>query len=101
MSLLAKSAKTLPSASTNRLEGGRVVRLDHVDEVLAVGGDVDGVIERRIGEPFVALAVQADAVQLQLHVIVATAGHVIKQAGLFIDLDDVGDFKGMVGQRGQ
>ena len=35
-----------------------VVRLCHVDEILAIGGQRDVMVQRRIGQPFVTASVQ-------------------------------------------
>ena len=54
--------------------------------------------EGGIGQPDVLLAVQADPVELGHHVIRAVPGHVVEKAGGLVDLDDIDDFEGMVGQ---
>ena len=75
--------------------------LDQIDEVFAVRRQVYRMVIGGIGEPFVSLAVQADPVQLELHVIVAAARHVVEQSGLFIDAYDRTHFELMVRERGQ
>ena len=55
----------------------------------------------RIGEPHVARAVELHAVQLQLHVVVAIAGHVVHRARSFVQGLDAGDFEVVVRERGQ
>ena len=62
-----------------------IVRLGDVDEVLSVGRQRDRVRERRIGQALVVLAVEADAVQLQLHVVVAVARHVVASRSRLVD----------------
>ena len=48
----------------------------------------DGVMERGIGQADVALAVEADAVQLQLQMVVAVARGVEHHARGLVDLDE-------------
>ena len=58
-SLSASSAITLPVGIDQTCRGRDVVGLGDIDEVLAIGGDVDGVVERGVGQPRVAGAVEA------------------------------------------
>ena len=75
------------------------MRLHDVDEVLAVRREVDGVVERRVGEPPIVLAVEPDAVQLQLHVVVAVARHVVERLACFIDPHDRAHLERVIRQR--
>ena len=79
----------------------RVVRLRGVDEMLSIRGDIHGMKKRRIGKPFVALAVESDAMQLQFHRIIAVVGHVIELARLFVEADDFADLEFVIRERGE
>ena len=72
--------------------------LRNVHEVLAVRGEVNRVVEGRIGEAAVFLAIKAHAVQLQFHRIVTAARRVIKQSGFFVHALDSANFKSMIGK---
>ena len=80
-------------------DGRRIMRLRHVNEVLAIRRKVDAVMKRRISEARVAGAIQADAVQLQLHRIIAVARRVVEQSGGFIHAHDVRDLEAVVSER--
>ena len=54
-------------------------------------------IESGIRQPFVVQAVQPDAMKLLLHVVVATAGHVVEQPVLFVDACHTCGFEGIMG----
>lgn len=75
--------------------------LNRIQKVLAVGGHIHRMVESGIGQADIPLPIQADAVQLQLHRVVAIVGHVVDVTCLFIDLQNVGHFEFVVGQRGQ
>ena len=57
------------------------MRLGGVDEMSAIGGDIEDVVIRRIGETNVTFSIEADAMKLQLHRIVAAARGVVEEAG--------------------
>ena len=60
----------------------------------------DGVVEGGVGQPHVLRAVQTDAVQLHLHVVVAVASGVEDDACGFVDLQERSDLEaGVRGQR--
>src|SRR6266568_2284873 len=66
----------------------RIMGLGHVREVLAVRRDVYRVRETWISEPSVARPIQSHSMELQLHVVVAVARHVVEQAMILIDSND-------------
>ncbi len=77
------------------------MRLCDVHEVLPVGGHAHVVVERRIRETAVVLPVEADAVELQLHRVVAVARRVPHHAGLLVHLLDRLHLERVVGERAQ
>ena len=69
------------------------MRLRNVNEVPSIRREIDRVMIRRVGEALIVFAIEADAMQLQLHRITAVAGRVVEQGGFLIHAHDVGDFK--------
>ena len=96
-----------------------VVRLVDIDKVLVVGGDsagaragrhrrqrracraahasADDVVERRVGETNISLAVEAHAVKLHLEMGVAAARRVEEQVRLFVHFDGATDLERRMG----
>ena len=72
-----------------------VVRLFDIDEVFAVRRHDDAMRHCGIGQALVASAIQAHAMQLHLHVVVARPRRVPQPAGRLVDLDDVDHLEAM------
>src|SRR6266699_6773732 len=73
--------------------------LRDVNEMAAIGREINGMVETRVSETLVSVAIQAHAMELRLQWIIAAAGHVIEKCPLFFHMHDIADFEGMFGER--
>src|SRR6266446_7312367 len=72
--------------------------LRDVYEMTAIRREINGMVEARVSEPLVSIAIQAHAMELRLQWIIAAAGHVIEKCPLFFHMHDIADFEGMLGE---